>query len=263
MASRFAGLVNRLVIVLPGTMPRVNSVASVPATNTKRFTSPANREAMKAGKHNAPLNDYLARVCRAVRAVFGGQLSYASLPFEAVDWDLFDIIGIDHYRDARVKDSYTERLTPLLRLGKPVVVTEFGMRTFEGAVSSGVLGFGVVNNTSLWLHGLPAVGRFVRARLDGDYVRDEAQQAREITETLGILDEAGVDGAFVATFAEPGMTYSEEPRYDLDMSGMALVKTYTSGHGTTYQDMTWEPKQAFRAVAGYYAKDSASTAAGG
>ena len=104
-----------------------------------------------------------------------------------MDWDLFDIIGIDHYRDARVKDSYTERLAPLLRLGKPVVVTEFG---------------------------------------------------------------------------EPGMTYSEEPRYDLDMSGMALVKTYTSGHGTTYPDMTWEPKQAFRAVAGYYAKDSASTTAG-
>jgi acetyltransferase/esterase len=66
-----------------------------------------------------------------------------------VDWDLFDIIGIDHYRDARVKDSYTQRLAPLLRLGKPVVVTEFGMRTFQGADSSGVLGFGVVDNTSL------------------------------------------------------------------------------------------------------------------
>ena len=46
------------------------------------------------------------------------------------------------------------------------------------------------------------------------------------------------------------------------MSGMALVKTYADGHGTTYPDMTWEPKQAFRAVAGYYAKDSASSTAG-
>jgi hypothetical protein len=43
---------------------------------------------------------------------------------------------------------------------------------------------------------------------------------------------------------------------------MSLVKTYASGHGTTYPEMTWEPKEAFRAVAGYYAKDAASAAAG-
>jgi len=102
----------------------------------------------------------------------------------------------------------------------------------------------------------------VRARLNGEYVRDEAFQARELAETLTILDEAGADGAFVNTFAEPVMTYSEEPRYDLDMSGMALVKTYSSGHGTTYPEMAWEPKEAFRAVADYYAKDPAGAAAG-
>lgn len=66
----------------------------------------------------------------------------------------------------------------------------------------------------------------------------------------------------MATFAEPAMSYSEEPRYDLDTSGMALVKTYSSGHGTTYPDMAREPKEAFRAVAGYYAKDAADAAAG-
>ena len=69
-------------------------------------------------------------------------------------------------------------------------------------------------------------------------------------------------GAFVHTFAEPIMTYSKDPRYDLDRSGMALVKTYASGHGTTYPDMIWEPKPAFRAVTGYYARDSASATAG-
>jgi hypothetical protein len=252
----------RLVFVA-GTEATLFIRGIVPGNTIKqRFTDPANREAMKAGKHNAPLNDYLARACRAVRAVFGGQLSYASLPFETVDWDLFDIVGIDHYRDARVKDSYAERLAPLLRLGKPVVVTEFGMRTYRDADSSGVLGFGVVDNASLFLHQLPVVGRFVRARLNGDHVRDEAQQARELTETLRILDQAGVDGAFVHNFAEPTMTYSEEQRYDLDTSAMSLVKTYASGHGTTYPDMTWEPKEAFQAVASYYAKDLADSTTG-
>jgi hypothetical protein len=259
LRQRYPG---RLVFVA-GTEATLFTRGIVPGNTIKqRFSSPANREALKAGRHNAPLNDYLARACRAVRAVFGGQLSYASLPFEAVDWDLFDIIGIDHYRDTRVKDSYTERLAPLLRLGKPVVVTEFGMRTYRGAASSGVLGFGVVDSLSLVRHQLPVVGRFMRARLNGDYARDETQQAREITETLRILDQAGVDGAFVHTFSEPAMTYSEEQRYDLDTSAMSLVKTFASGHGTTYPDMTWEPKEAFQAVASYYAMDRAGNTTG-
>jgi hypothetical protein len=46
--------------------------------------------------------------------------------------------------------------------------------------------------------------------------------------------------------------YSEDPLYDLDMSGMGLVKTYARGHGTTYPDMPWEPKEAFRAVAAHH-----------
>jgi hypothetical protein len=94
----------------------------------------------------------------------------------------------------------------------------------------------------------------VRARLkEGSYVRDEALQARELTETLAILDAAGVDGAFVATFAEPLFGFSENLRYDLDMSSLSLVKSYPHGCGTTYPDMSWEPKEAFRAVADFYA----------
>jgi hypothetical protein len=36
------------------------------------------------------------------------------------------------------------------------------------------------------------------------------------------------------------------------MSALSLVKTYAHGHGTTYPDMSWEPKAAFHAVADYY-----------
>jgi len=35
---------------------------------------------------------------------------------------------------------------------------------------------------------------------------------------------------------------------------MSLVKYYEEGHGTTYPDMPWEPKESFRAVADFYAK---------
>jgi len=78
-------------------------------------------------------------------------------------------------------------------------------------------------------------------------------QARELTETLMILDAAGVDGAFVAEFVTAGATFSDKPRYDLDMNAFSLVMTYRHSKGTTYPDMSWEPKQSFRAVADFYA----------
>ena len=210
---------------------------------------------MKAGDHSANdrLNDFLGRASTAVRGVYHGPLTYASLVWEEVNWDRFDLIGVDHYRDARIKDRYAEMLQPLLALGKPVVNTEFGMRTYRGAESEGTLGFGVADQMRVGLHQLPVVGRFVRERLNGDYVRDEAMQARELTETLTILDAAGVDGAFVAEFVTAAATFSDKPRYDLDMNAFALVKTYRHGKGTTYPDMNWEPKQSFHAVANYYA----------
>jgi hypothetical protein len=72
-----------------------------------------------------------------LRAVFDGPLTYASLSFEQLDWGLFDYVGVDHYGETRVKDRYVEMLQPFLATGKPVIVTEFGMRTYQGAESSG------------------------------------------------------------------------------------------------------------------------------
>ena len=213
----------------------------------------------KAGSaaHTGLLNDFLGRASERVREVFGGPLSYASLAGERVDWDPFDFAGVDHYRDARIKDQYADMLQPFFGSGKPVVVTEVGMRGYRGAEDSGTLGFGVVDQRSQFLHQLPLVGRMVRTRLNGEYVRDESLQARELTEVLGILGSTGVDGVFVSSFVEPLHPFSEDPRHDLDMSALSLVKSYPSGRGRTYPDMPWEPKQAFAAVADCYAGQSA------
>lgn len=220
---------------------------------TERF-GPASRQLIMAGAHNPPLNAFLASVVEAVRRVYDGPISYASLVWEAVDWSRFDIVGVDHYRDPRINDRYVEMLGPFFATGKPVVVTEFGCRTYAGAEKAGgAASFGIVDNKRLFLHQLPLVGRFIRPRLTGAYVRDEALPAREVTETLAILDRAGVDGAFVMTFVSPISPYNADPRYDLDMAGFSLVKTYADGrHGTTYPDMPWEPKEAFGAVASYF-----------
>lgn len=226
----------------------------VPGRNlTTRMKNPSFWKDAKSGAHNAPLNAFLAGANEAVRQVFKGPVTYAALIWEAVDWGMFDFVGVDHYRDARIKDRYVEMLKPLFAFGKPVVVTEFGMRAYQGAESSGALGFGVVDARSMGLHQVPLLGRFVRPHLKGEYVRDEALQAHELKETLGVLDAAGVDGAFVCTLVDDLATFSDDPRYDLDMSALSLVTTYADRHGTTYPDMTWEPKQSLRAVADYYA----------
>ena len=134
-----------------------------------------------------------------------------------------------------------------------MVVTEFGMRTYAGAHSSGSLGFGIVDGKSQPYHQLPLIGRFVRPRLTKwVHVRDEPLQTSELRETRGILDSAGVDGAFVCSFSDSIGPFDEVAQYDLDMPSMSLVKTLRRGHGTTYPDMPWEPKQSFKAVADFY-----------
>jgi hypothetical protein len=222
---------------------------------TQRMSNPNFCSRVKDGEHNKPLNAFLARANEAVRQVFHGQVTYASLVWERVDWSLFDLVSVDHYRAAKIKDRYVQLLKPSFAYNKPVVITEFGSRTYQGAdTTTEGMGGDIIDHRSQFLHQIPLLGRFVGPRLKGDYVRDEGLQARELVEQLSILDNAGVDGAFISTFVSYNIRYDEDARYDLDMASYSLVKTYADGrHGITYTDMTWEPKEAFWAVADYYA----------
>ena len=203
---------------------------------------------------NGKLDAYLVALVPRLRAGFDGPLTYASLTFEQVDWGPFDYVGVDHYREARTKERYVEMLEPFLSTGKPVIVTEFGMRTYHGAESSGALGFGVTDTTRLWLHTRPVIGRFFRPRLKGAFQRDEAMQARELTDSLDELERLGVAGALLSTFVTPEAYTDDDPRCDLDMDSMSLVKSLPGGrHGTVYPDMHWEPKEAFAIVARHFA----------
>ncbi|MBV9381725.1 MAG: hypothetical protein JOY82_22850 [Streptosporangiaceae bacterium] len=226
----------------------------------ERITHPQFREHIWSGSYNEPLNAFLAAASNAVRRVFSGRLSYASLPFEKVDWSNFDFVGIDLYRDAGNRDRFPGLLQRYLGHGLPVVITEFGCCTYRGAEDAGGLGWAIID-----------FGQ-VPPRLNGDYVRDEAVQARELTALLDIFGNAGADGAFVHTFVSPITPYSEDPRYDFDMASYSLVKSYANRlgelsagipgiaelpwddgqAGMAYPDMPWEPKESFRAIADFY-----------
>ena len=233
----------------------------------ERLEHPDFWKRIQAGEHNGPLNAFLAKAAERVREVFHGAVTYASVPLETVDWSRFDIVSVNLYRDARIKDQFTELLRRYFASGRPVAITEFGCCTYQGAADAGGRGFAILDTSAQDRESTPP-------RLNGPYVRDETEQAHELTEMLSIFDTAGVDATFVMTFIAPLNPCSDDPLYDLDMASYSLVKSFGSrlgplgpAHpqapwdrnrlGTTYPGMPWEPKKSFGAVADYYTAHTA------
>jgi hypothetical protein len=134
------------------------------------------------------------------------------------------------------------------------VIGEFGFitRTDAGQVGSHVPVN--IDPLSMSLHLLPLTRRLVRPRVRTVHERSEELQAHCLLRQLELLDCAGVEGGFVFTFTAPLWPHDDDPRHDLDTDSFSLVKSCPGRrHGSVYPDMAWEPKQAFRAVASYYA----------
>lgn len=173
------------------------------------------------------LNVTLARAVEVARARFGGRLTYGGALWERVDWSGFDFAGQNYYRMAYNTEQYTEGLRAHLDQGKPLLITEFGCCTFEGAAAAGPSGFDIID----WSADPPV--------LDGPYVRAEQEQADYLTGLLDLYEAHGVHGAYVYEFAA-SKPYSPDPARDLDMGSFGLLKAVDGG---------WEQKESFRALA--------------
>jgi hypothetical protein len=110
-----------------------------------------------------------------------------------------------------------------------VVVSEFGCGAFTGADERGPGSFQIVD----WLADPP--------RIRGEHPRDEAVQARYLTELIDLYDTEGVHGCFVFTFAMPDFPHKGDPGLDLDKAGFGLL--------AVSEDGTRRRKAAFNAVA--------------
>jgi hypothetical protein len=208
-------------------------------------------------RRNKPLNDFLGQTNKAVRAVFDGPVMYCSLVWEQVDWSPFDMIGVDHYWAEKIKDKYIDMVKPLFAYGKPVINTGFGFSTTTAPANGVASTLGNVDGLSLLLHQQPVIGRLIRPKLKVINERSETLQAQRLIDNLKLVDKAGFSGAFIDMFIFPLRPYSDTPKYDLDRESSSLVKYFEGGrHGTAYPDMTWEPKEAFKAVAEYYGKQT-------
>jgi hypothetical protein len=166
------------------------------------------------------LNGFLAAAADSARSRFGGPLTYASGPWEPVDWSPFDLAAVDAYRDAGNAGRFRSDLRQHRQHGKPLVVTEFGCCGYAGAAAPG-----------------------------GDYVRDESEQVTYLRELTEIFAAEGVDLAFWFTFAGYHLVRDPDPRHDLDLASYGVVSMVPGGPGSGYQGLGWEPRLAFRALA--------------
>ena len=192
----------------------------------------------------ARVNAFLGRAVTIVRERFGGPVTYASLPFEGVDWARFDIVSTDAaYGSPADPDRFRAGVRALSAAGKPVAVTEFGCPTYRGASGPGSRGDRIVE----WADGHAL-------RLDGAYERAEDEQAACLLAVLDILDQERIDTAFVNTFARYDLPHRSLRRDDLDLASYGIVRVFEDRLGGRYPDMPWEPKTAFQALAGRYGR---------
>jgi hypothetical protein len=193
------------------------------------------------------LDQFLRPAVAAIRERFHGKLTYAAIPFEGVDWDLFDFVTLELIRSAEVADQFRDAVRSLVAQPKPVAITGFGTATWRGASdvaprSMEILEYDPVTRAPL--------------RLNGIYERDEAGQATYLRELLDIFDSEGVDAAFVYLFALYDFPHRPhgDPRDDLDLASGGIVKVLEGRTGDTYPDMPWEPKAAFATIAEHYSR---------
>jgi hypothetical protein len=192
------------------------------------------------------VNEFLGKAVALVRERFEGKVTYASLPLEGVDWEPFDIVATDAgYRSIEIADQFRDQIrASVAAQKKPLAVTEFGCTTHRGAADKGARGDAIVE----WSDDARPL------RLDGEYARDEQEQAGYLRELLDVFTEEGIDTAFVCTFARRDFPHRDDPRVDLDMASHGIVAVLEDRFGSAYPDMPWEPKAAFAALAEYYGR---------
>ncbi|WP_152360666.1 abortive infection protein [Microlunatus speluncae] len=190
------------------------------------------------------LNRFLERAVTLARARFAGPLSYGSGPWESVDWRRFDYIGLDYYLDASNRWRFAGDVRRHVRTGRPVLITEFGCCTYQGAAERGAGGFSVID------YGTDP------PTMPAQLVRSERVQADYLDESLDIFTEAGVHGTFVFGFSEPSLPTSADPIHDLDQGSFGIVKVLPPGDRP--EGERWQRKEAFGTLARRYGAAAAT-----
>ncbi|MBS2100933.1 hypothetical protein [Carboxylicivirga linearis] len=193
------------------------------------------------------LNSILSDICKEVRSQFKGSVTYSSGTWENIDWDLFDIIGVDYYRNGESEEEYIAGLDRY-KSSKPLFVMEVGSCTYEGAAQRGGGGFMILQGMNPDGTGIYEGGKIP--------VRSEKEQADYIEHQINALQKADVDGVFIYVFAFPIMPFSEEKGKDMDMTSYSLVKSFSKQDSRSQKIPNWEPKEAYKRLSEVYSRMS-------
>jgi hypothetical protein len=188
------------------------------------------------------LNAFLAEAVAVARRHFRGRISYAAVAgLESVDWNPFDIVGIDYYDHRPSRENHLAALTEYQRWNKPVAAWEFGCATFTGAPEMGGMGWNIVDYTVD-----PPVIR------DG-YVRDEQAQARHLANMIETFQRASLFAAAPYTFIAPAAPHlPADPQHDYDTASFALCATLRRHPADDASPYVRRPKAAYHALAHAY-----------
>ncbi|MFF3329700.1 abortive phage infection protein [Streptomyces sp. NPDC002888] len=184
---------------------------------------------------------FTARAAKAGRSVFRGRLSYAAAADDEVDWNLFDVVGIDYYGHHRRQTDYVRDLSRYLRWGKPLALTEFGTCAYRGAPETDGMGWAVVDYAK------------DPPEIRGGLVRSERTQAAYMVDVLEACESMGLYAAMAFEFVTPDAPHRpDSPRHDLDLASYAVTKTIKDRPDDPDSGWHWEPKEAFHALAHQY-----------
>ncbi|MFG6201103.1 hypothetical protein [Nonomuraea sp. JJY05] len=217
------------VLFVPGIVPGDNAVERI--ENLSKGKADPKRLRQR-------LADFINRSAAVGRSVFQGPLTYGAADGDQVDWNLFDIVSVNYYSYFRRRSGYVKELAAYQRWGKPVLVSECGACTYEGAPKAGGMAWQVVDYSK------------PQEEVVGNLVRSERTQADYLSTVLEVFDSMNLYGAMVYQFVTPDAPHRREPRLDLDMASYSLVKTIKDSPSRWH----WEPKQSFHAVARQFAR---------
>jgi hypothetical protein len=192
------------------------------------------------------LNEFLGQAVAVARGIFRGDVGYSAAPFEELDWEPFDFIGLV-YQFLPKPRSAAEHIAGIgsyRRWGKPVFIAEFGTATYARADEKAFFYFDIVDRSTPAPTILPG------------YIRDEGAQAAYHLKMFDLFEQAGARGAAVGDFIHPTHPHSGDPRFDLDMASISIVKTIRDDFSDPASAYRFEPKESFHAIADYYAHGS-------
>ncbi|HSD63144.1 MAG TPA: hypothetical protein VLB50_05070 [Ignavibacteriaceae bacterium] len=192
--------------------------------------------------HNA-LNSYLEKAVFVARRHFKGEITYASGEWEKINWELFDIIGLNYYRNIFNGWKYRRTIRKYSGKIKKLAVTEFGCCSYKGADKKGAWGYSIVDY------------RASRPHLKKIYKRDESVQSDYLIDLLKIYSSENVYAAFIYTFIARKSVYDVNPEYDLDMANFGLIKVLPPGIKDPDAPYLWERKKSFSEVSKFFGEN--------